>query len=343
MALDIVDCKEKIDRILAELPEKNQEVLSRRFGIGKKDQKSTQPETLEKIGKDLGVTRERVRQIEKRGLEFFQKSPKFSYLEKPLNEVKYFIDQSGGLKREDVLEKTFVPDPSLRFYLFFILKIGNPFLFQPDSPSFYSLWKTKPEAHKIADKIVNLLINFMEKEKRTFQKEEVLEVGKKEVKKSLRMNLPENHILSFIEATKKIEENPFGEYGPIWWPEVNPKCVRDAAYLVLKKEGFPLHFQELAKLIEERLQRPVQANTLHNELIKNENFVLVGRGTYGLKEWGYKDGTVKEIIENILKEKGPLSKEEIIKEVQKQRLVKESTIILNLQHFQKAENGKYRI
>jgi len=83
-------------------------------------------------------------------------------------------------------------------------------------------------------------------------------------------------------------------------------------------------------------------NTLHNELIKNENFVLVGRGTYGLKEWGYKDGTVREVIEEILREKGPLSKEKIIQEVQKQRLVKESTILLNLQYFQKTEEGKYR-
>jgi len=340
--LKLNDCKKTIDGILQELPERNKEVLSRRFGIGNKEENSNQPETLEKIGKDFGVTRERIRQIENKGLELFKSNPQFSYLKQPLIEIKHFIDQNGGLKKEDLLEKTFSPGPDFKPYLLLILKVGGPFLFQPDSPSFYSLWKTKPEASNIAERIVGLLIEFMEKERKTFQKEEVLEIGKKEAKKSLRINIPENHILSFVEATKKIEENPFGEYGPIWWSEINPRCVRDEAYLVLKKEKTPLHFQELAKLIEEKLQRPIQVNTLHNELIKNENFVLVGRGTYGLKEWGYKDGTVREVIEEILREKGPLSKEKIIQEVQKQRLVKESTILLNLQYFQKTEEGKYR-
>jgi hypothetical protein len=341
--LNIVECKKTVDGILKEMPDRTQEVLSRRFGIGKTNQNLVKPQTLEEVGKDFGITRERVRQIEERGLQSFQSSPKFSNLQKPLISLKRFIDGQGGLKREDILEETFAPDTMAKPYLLFILKIGNPFFFQPDSPSFYSLWKTKEDALNLADNIVNLLIRLMEKEKRVFKEEELLERGEIEIPKTLNIRLSEDYLISYIEATKKIEENPFGEYGPAWWPEIRPRGVRDRAYLVLKKEGRPLHFKELAKTIENQLQRPVQANTLHNELIKNEEFVLMGRGIYGLKEWGYKDGTVKDVIEEILRKEGGLSKEEILKEVEKQRMVKKSTILLNLQYFKKSKEDRYYV
>ena len=34
-----------------------------------------------------------------------------------------------------------------------------------------------------------------------------------------------------------------------------------------------------------------------------DKFILIGRGLYGLNEWGYKRGTVADVIEEILKEK----------------------------------------
>ena len=75
----------------------------------------------------------------------------------------------------------------------------------------------------------------------------------------------------------------------------------------------------------------VTVQAVHNELIRYPQFVLVGRGLYALKEWGYEPGTVADVIERILTEKGPLSKREIIAEVAKQRTVKVGTISLNLQ------------
>jgi len=68
--------------------------------------------------------------------------------------------------------------------------------------------------------------------------------------------------------------------------------------------------------------------TIHNSLIRDPRFVLVGRGMYALKDWGYKEGSTKEIIEHLLSTAGPLSREEIIAEVKKQKLVQDSTIVL---------------
>ena len=83
---------------------------------------------------------------------------------------------------------------------------------------------------------------------------------------------------------------------------------------------------------------------MHNELIKDNRFILVGRGTYALKEWGYEPGTVKDIIIKVLKGNNLLSKEEILEKVLENRLVKPNTVLINLQnrnHFVRNEQGKY--
>lgn len=327
--------KSLIDNIIKELPLKSQDVLKRRMGfLGEK-------ETLESIGQNYGVTRERIRQIEKKAIEHLKKSPKFSKLHEPFVKLKSYIEINGGLKREDILELNFAAKPEEKPYLNFLLKLGDPFFYQPDSPELYPLWKTKEEAPNYAKVLCDYLVKLMEKERKLFGKEKLLEIAVKEAQKVLKIKIKREYANSYIEATKKIEENPFGELGPSYWPEVAPKGVRDEAYLVLKKEGRPMHFNDLAKTIEENLKKPVNPNTLHNELIKNEKFVLIGRGIYALREWGYEDGTVKDMIEKILDAKGPLTKEEIMDEVKKIRIVKDSTIYLNLRHFNKNKEGKY--
>jgi hypothetical protein len=130
-----------------------------------------------------------------------------------------------------------------------------------------------------------------------------------------------------------------------------------------------LHFTEVANLIDEFLSpkktsefsvvaasataaavplaKKTNFQTVHNELIKDARFVLVGRGVYALKEWGYEPGTVKDVISQVLKKaKQPLSQDEVLKRVLSQRLVKESTILLNLGNkkcFLKSENGRYSV
>ena len=85
--------------------------------------------------------------------------------------------------------------------------------------------------------------------------------------------------------------------------------------------------------------------TVHNELIKDPRFVLVGRGTYALAEWGYVPGTIKDIITKVLKDKSePVHKDEIVKQVLAQRLVAKNTVLMNLNNkanFEKDQNDKY--
>ena len=135
--------------------------------------------------------------------------------------------------------------------------------------------------------------------------------------------------LAIDERLREISEG----WGLTEWRFVRPRSIRDKVEIILKKAGEPLHFMEIANRIREAAfdHKNVTVQAVHNELIRYPQFVLVGRGLYALKEWGYEPGTVADVIEKILQDKGPLSKKEIIAEVAKQRTVKVGTISLNLQ------------
>jgi DNA-directed RNA polymerase delta subunit len=122
--------------------------------------------------------------------------------------------------------------------------------------------------------------------------------------------------------------------------------MRDYAFLVIRKHGSPIHFREVAKQIEKLFGKKAHVATTHNELIKDPRFVLVGRGLYALAEWGYMSGVVKDVIKKVIEKHGPLTKDQVIEKVLKERYVKENTIIVNLQnpkYFKKDREGKYSI
>ena len=116
----------------------------------------------------------------------------------------------------------------------------------------------------------------------------------------------------WLRISKEVGVNPMGEWGLAKSPHVKLRGIRDYAFLVLRRGGKPLHFTEVAKAITETFKRRANAATTHNELIKDKRFVLVGRGIYGLSEWGYTPGIVREVIRGVLAKKGPMTKEEVM-------------------------------
>ena len=86
--------------------------------------------------------------------------------------------------------------------------------------------------------------------------------------------------------------------------------------------------------------------TVHNELIKDPRFVLVGRGMYSLKEFGVMPGTAREVMARLLKDNGPLTPDDLMKLVLSERLLKKNTVLINLRnrkHFKRLEDGRYTV
>ncbi len=301
--------------MLREVPGRTKDVLSRRFGL------RGERETLESIGEAYGVTRERVRQIQDDGIGRLNKRIEapdcqrvFQYFAKELN-------SSGSLRKEDVLLAD-LGGPKFKNHVYFLLTLGEPFQKFSETKDLYAFWSTSKNAPSLAKKSINVFIT---------------ELKKKNKPLALVKNIPASH----IEVSKKILKSPDGLYGLKDWPEINPKGIKDKAYIILKKEAEPLHFTRVASLIG----KDTLCQTVHNELIKDSRFVLVGRGLYALKEWGYDPGIVREVIYSILKtSKKPMARDGVIEKVLKQRYVKPNTVLLNLQnkkYFIRTKEGKY--
>lgn len=309
--------------LLKDLPGRQKDVLSRRFGLRGERQ------TLESIGRAYDITRERVRQIEEDGLRGLAKK-----LEDPLcqNVFHYFVKNlkaAHSLKRENLLLSQ-LGGEKFKNHVLFLLTLGKPFQRVSETADFHAFWSIDKNSFNLAKKQISAFISELKKKQKP-------------------LSLPLRLALSYIEISKNILKGPEGLYGLSDWPVIRPRGIKDKAYLVLKKEEKPLHFTQVASLINSSLvlksPKSTVSQTVHNELIKDARFVLVGRGLYALGEWGYTPGVVREVITQVLKEtKKSLNKEQIIKKVLEQRQVKPNTVLLNLQnkkHFIKNSKGYF--
>ena len=321
--------------LIKDLPQRQKDIVEQRFGLEDEERK-----TLEAIGRGYGITRERVRQIEEDG--FSKIRPK---LEKYQEVFQYFegeMEKFGGLRKEDILLNS-LAGSKFQNQVFFLLILGEKFQRFAENKVFHSLWAIDQNSFNFAKEVLDFL------SKKLLEINQPLSFANLLKKANLQFkSLTSRSLQSYLEISKRIQPGIEGNYGLKDWPEINPRGVRDRAYLVFKKEKRPLHFAQVTRLInnskfEKISQPPALIQTVHNELIKDQRFVLVGRGLYALGEWGYQPGVVKDVISMILQEeKKPLTKEEIIDRVLKQRMVKVNTVLLNLSHFPKTANGKYR-
>ena len=105
-----------------------------------------------------------------------------------------------------------------------------------------------------------------------------------------------------VASISKLLATLNGVWGLSKWPSVNPKNIRDKIYVILEAKKEPMHFSEIAAEIKKSnfKRKNVTIQAIHNELIKDARFVLIGRGIYALSTWGYKKGTISEIIVGIL-------------------------------------------
>jgi len=331
--------KQTSKKLLSVLPDRAREVLIKRYGLGK----STEKMTLDAIGKLYGITRERVRQIENYALANIRKSDAYKSEKAAFAELETLIHSLGGIVVEDDFLGHATKDLELQNHIHFILVIGDVFKKRKEDDEFKHRWHVNEELSKqvedslkklygelsdddllVESEIVNKFLSHLELVSEKYKNQEIVK--------------------RWLSLSKMIGKNAMGEWGVSHSSNIKTKGMRDYAFLVIRKHGSPIHFKEVAKQITTIFKKKAHIATTHNELIKDKRFVLVGRGLYALREWGYMSGVVKDVIKSILEKHGPLSKDEIIEKVMKERYVKENTIMVNIQnqkHFKKNKDGKY--
>ncbi|MBL7045533.1 MAG: hypothetical protein ISR99_00675 [Parcubacteria group bacterium] len=328
-------------QLLAVLPDRARDVLISRYGLGSKPEKMT----LEAIGKKYRITRERVRQVENYALAGIRKSDDFLKAKECFSELEEVIDSLGGVVSEDELLNTVSKDKSIQNQVHFLLVLGDTFTKKKEDTEFGHRWYVDEDlAENVQTALRNLYSGLSDDD--LIPESEMLSTFLDEVKNLNQKYRNEEILMRWLSLSKGLGKNPLGEWGLSASSNVKAKGMRDYAYLAIKRHGSPMHFTEVAKSIAELFKRKAHVATCHNELIKDARFVLVGRGLYALTEWGYTSGVVKEVIKDFLSENGPLTREEIIDLVRKERYVKDNTILVNLQDsstFKKDKQGRYTL
>jgi len=330
-----------VKKLLVALPERSRIVLESRFGLGT----SAERVTLEAIGKRYGITRERVRQIENHALAALKKSPAFVQAEAAFHELERIIDSLGGIVCEDDLLNFMTKDKSMQNHIYFLLVLGDPFKFRKEDDEVNRCWYVDAElAGKVENALKTLYSGLSDED--LIPEGEMIDRFLKELQSINDKHRNQEVLRRWLTISKSIGKNPLGEWGQATSQNVRTKGVRDFAYLAVKKHGSPLHFREVATLIEKMFSRKAHIATTHNELIKDPRFVLVGRGMYALREWGYTEGVVRDVVREVLRKHGPMTKDQIIEKVLKERHVKPGTIVVNLQnqkYFKRAKDGKFSL
>jgi hypothetical protein len=331
--------KQVTKRMLSNLPERAYDVITNRFGLTD----DAQRKTLEAIGQKYGITRERVRQIENAALGLIRKSQVFKDEKAVFEELKKLLHTLGGIVSEQELLSHVSKDPLTQNHIHLYLTLGDDFTKHKEDDDFKTRWSVSDEvSDEVHKSLKNLYSHLSDNE--LVPESELIARFLDEVKNLSEQYKSEEIAKRWLSMSKTINKNPLGEWGKSSSSSIKTRGIKDYAFLMMRKHGSPMHFREVAKAVSSTFNKKCHTATCHNELIKDSRFVLVGRGIYALSEWGYKSGVVRDVIRELLKKNGPMSKEDIVDQVMKERYLKKNTILVNLQnskYFKKNKTGLY--
>lgn len=314
------------------------DIITRRYGL------NGERETLEQVGETLGITRERVRQIEKATLIRIKlsldngKNPLFNSAEM---EIVKTLHEMGRAACVDKLTKKLLNDTSERnrAIVTLLAELSSKMLLTTENDKYNSaVVLTSERDDRAIKKQVDSIVKVLREHGEPVTLDELYRLvgGDYEHPKEV------GAIASISKQITSLRDM----WGLSKWPSVNPRNIRDKIYVVLKENEQPMHFSEIAKAVKSQNfhRNNVTEQAIHNELIKDDRFVLIGRGIYALAENGYKKGSITDVITDLLKENGPMYRDDIVREVLKTRQVRETTILLNLQskpQFKRVAKNQY--
>lgn len=314
------------------------DIITRRYGL------NGERETLEQVGETLSITRERVRQIEKATLIRIRlslddgKNPLFNTAEMELVKT---LHEMGRAARIDDLTRRVMGDVAgqSRAIVTILAELSSKMLLTTENDKYYAAVVLTSERD---DRAIKNKVDSIVKMSRSHGQPVTLD----ELYRLVGGDFEHPSEVGAIASISKQITSLRGMWGLAKWPSVNPRNIRDKIYVVLKDNGQPMHFSDIAREVKSQNfhRNNVTEQAIHNELIKDDRFVLIGRGIYALAENGYKKGSITDVITELLEQNGPMYRDDIVREVLKKRQVRETTILLNLQskpQFKRVAKNQY--
>lgn len=336
--------RELVNHLLIVLNDKEQYIIKNRFALGQMKERKT----LEEIGQHFNITRERVRQIEKTALRKLERNAQNVNITVLIEFAKVLLEKQGGVFRDtEFKEQLLAILPNINAEeiqeLHLALCLGQDLVFESNTLQLHPYWRMKSVDTGVLNKVISSSLKILNKTKKIIPLEEL----RTQLNASLDLSLSVSLLRNTLSVSKafKFTEDGVGLYS---WRHIHPRTLRDKILFILRREKKPLHFLKISEWIRrsEFDKKSINTQAVHNELIRNEQFILIGRGIYALREWGYKMGTVADVIADVLSDGKARSREEITKAVLEQRQVKTITIYLNLKNkaqFARVGRDKYTL
>jgi len=323
----VIDFLQVISRLLLTLNEKERDVIDRRFSLNGNKKK----ETLDKIGKSYLITRERVRQIESGALHKLSRASIDPSIRKIYDLAFEILEENGKVMAEELFLSKIIQNlentKNLDINAIKLTMHVSKNLQKIEKSNFFkTFWCTADFDADLVKKANKKMQKILQSEKKLLSEKEIFEKLNGEFSQKIISS-----VLYICVDYLKIEN----KWGLKKWRFINPKSIKDRILVIFKNHGKPMHFSEITTLVlNSENQKTVTPQAVHNELIRHDEFVLVGRGVYAIREWNLAAGTVCDILRSVFLENDhPLKRNEIIEKVLQKREIRVGTISLNLQKY----------
>jgi hypothetical protein len=222
--------EEITSELLAMLDARSRDIILARYGM-----KTGKVETLESIGREYGITRERVRQIENQAKNNLAKRDDVTM---PVTEdLEQVFREYGGTLQEDhlieILNKE-SEEPIQKEHVVLYLDILNPYEYVTKDPEFDPHWSHRKINYDHLNRAIEETVGILKKSTEPKKEKELYN----ELLSSLGItqeDLPYNYLEALLRAGKKLKKTVFNEWAIIDWVEATPRGVGDKAYVILKR------------------------------------------------------------------------------------------------------------
>ena len=333
-----IQVKQLVDKALESLTDQQRRVLVLRFGLDGKKKR-----TLQEIADEYSLTRERIRQVQNIAISKLREDECASLLSAAFTHLEEMLRSCGGAASADALCAVCqFATKAEQNYVHLLLTVGDSFNPSSATDDVAHYWYIDDKHKDAIDTTLQRIHAHVEsKEDALFTEDELKNVFES-VSQEYQEYLPA--YTDTVNLSYKVKKNPLGEWGLATHPEIALSGLAGYIRVVLRESGEPLHFSEIAGRVSKIKGEECHRGSCHNELVRRDEFILVGRGLYALESMGYRPGTIADIIVAGMKECGPMTQKEVIDYVSKERHVKAQSIILTLGKkgmFAKDERSRY--